>query len=80
MVLTFQITEAMYFGSKFQTKTLLIDEYWRYSKDIGDVASAAMGEFIGELARTVRKYNGSLVTIVQSVEDYFTKPREHSSI
>lgn len=73
MLLMLQIKQSMLFGSKLQTKTILIDEYWRYSKD-DSPAVQIMGKFIAELARTLRKYNGSLVTIVQSVSDYFTNP------
>lgn len=72
MVLMFQIKQAMYSGENTRPKTLILDEFWRYFT--GEKTSNSMALFVAEFARTVRKHTGSLVTIVQSINDYFRDP------
>lgn len=67
MLLVFQINQVMYLGERTQTKTLILEEIWKHFKGKSD----GMSEFIEEIARTVRRFTGSLVAIAQSINDYF---------
>lgn len=57
-----------FFGDMNRFKFLLIDEFWKF-KNMKIVMN-----FVVELARKVRKARGVLITITQSVMDYFTSP------
>ncbi len=67
MVLMFQINQVMYLGERTIKKTLILDEFWQHF----DGQSDGMSEFINTFARTVRRHTGSLVSIAQSINDYF---------
>ena len=67
MLLMFQITQVMYLGGRTQTKSLILEEIWKHFKGKSD----GMSDFIEEIARTVRRFTGSLVAIAQSINDYF---------
>lgn len=67
MVLMFQINQVMYLGERTVKKTLILDEFWQHF----DGQSDGMSEFINTFARTVRRFTGSLVSIAQSINDYF---------
>ncbi|NMY91896.1 MULTISPECIES: type IV secretion system protein TraC [Pseudomonas] len=63
--LIYQIQQAMYLGSRDQKKIVIIDEAWSLLTE-GDVA-----KFIEHGYRRFRKYNGSAITITQSVNDLY---------
>ncbi|MEO8402137.1 MAG: type IV secretion system protein TraC [Gammaproteobacteria bacterium] len=67
MLLMFQVSQVMYLGGRTQTKTLILEEIWKHFKGKSD----GMSDFIEEIARTVRRFTGSLVAIAQSINDYF---------
>lgn len=67
MVLMFQINQVMYLSERTIKKTLVLDEFWQHF----DGQSDGMSEFINTFARTVRRFTGSLVSIAQSINDYF---------
>ncbi|MGI9499764.1 MAG: type IV secretion system protein TraC, partial [Geminicoccaceae bacterium] len=63
--LIYQIQQAMYLGDRSRPKLVIIDEAWDLLTD-GDV-----GKFIEHGYRRFRKYNGSAVTITQSIGDLY---------
>lgn len=67
MVLMFQINQVMYLGERSRQKTLILDEFWQHFGG----QSEGMSDFIEAFARTVRRFTGSLVSIAQSINDYF---------
>lgn len=63
-----QISKQMFCGDRETPFTIIFDEAW-------DLLQGTQGgAFIENLARRVRKYNGSLVVGTQSVNDFFTSP------
>lgn len=66
--LIYQIQQAMFLGSRDQKKIVIIDEAWSLLTE-GDVA-----KFIEHGYRRFRKYNGSAITITQSVNDLYANP------
>ena len=62
------IVNQVFLGDRKTPFYICIDEAW----DLLD--SPHMGNFIGTLARRLRKYNGSLVTGTQGIEDFFNNP------
>jgi hypothetical protein len=51
-----------------QSKLVLFDEVWTH------LMSPSSAQLIGELYRTTRKYNCSILTLSQSVEDFTASP------
>lgn len=62
------ITNQMVLRDRDTPFAIVIDEAWNLMR------GEKTGEFIEALARTLRKYKGSLVIGTQSVNDFFTKP------
>lgn len=67
LTLMYQISETMYWGSRKQHKSCIIDEAW----DLLNGEQEGTAKFIEVGYRTARKFNGNFVTIVQSINDYF---------
>lgn len=67
LTLMYQISETMYWGSRSQQKSCIIDEAW----DLLSGEQDGTAKFIEVGYRTARKFNGNFVTIVQSINDYF---------
>jgi len=67
LLLIYDIQNKMY-AERERKKLLLIDEAWDL---FGDYMANAP-KFIEESYRRVRKYQGSIATITQSLQDYFT--------
>jgi conjugal transfer ATP-binding protein TraC len=65
MLLMYHVTEKMYLGTRETKITLIIDEAWTMLK------GGQGGAIIENIARKARKYKGALITITQSVMDYF---------
>lgn len=65
MQLMYQIQQKMYLGDRSVPKLLVIDEAW----DL--LAKGDAKEFIVGSYRRARKYRGSIVTVTQSVMDYW---------
>ena len=63
-----RITEAMYLSGRSQRKICIIDEAWRL------LGSGNSANVIGEGYRVARKYNGSFITVTQSLMDYYKSP------
>lgn len=68
LILIYQIQQAMYLGSRDQRKLLIIDEAW----DL--LAKGNVAKFIETGYRRFRKYNGSAITITQSLNDLYSSP------
>ena len=64
-LLMYHVTEKMYLGDRKTKTSLIIDEAWTMLK------GGEGGAIIENIARKARKYKGSLITITQSVMDYF---------
>lgn len=62
------IANQVFLGDRKTPFYICIDEAW----DL--LESQHMGNFIGMLARRLRKYRGSLVVGTQGIEDFFDKP------
>lgn len=65
MLLMHHVTEKMYLGGRTRQIALIIDEAWDMLK------GGQGGAIIENIARRSRKYKGCLVTITQSILDYF---------
>jgi conjugal transfer ATP-binding protein TraC len=65
MLLMYHVTEKMYLGGRAQQIALIIDEAWDMLK------GGQGGAIIENIARRARKYKGCLITITQSIADYF---------
>jgi conjugal transfer ATP-binding protein TraC len=64
-----QITNQMILGERQRKPfSIVIDEAWDMLK------GGKSGEFIETLARTLRKFNGSLVVGTQSINDFYVSP------
>ncbi len=63
-----RITEAMYLSGRGQRKICIIDEAWRL------LGSGNSANVIEEGYRVARKYNGSFMTVTQSLMDYYKAP------
>lgn len=63
--LIYQIQKDMYLGDRSTRKILIIDEAWALLRE-GNIAS-----FIETGYRRFRKYNGSCITITQSINDLY---------
>lgn len=64
-----QITNQMILGKRSDKPfNIVIDEAWDMLK------GGNSGEFVETLARTLRKFNGSLVVGTQSVNDFYSSP------
>jgi conjugal transfer ATP-binding protein TraC len=63
-----RITEAMYLSGRSQRKICIIDEAWRL------LGSGNSSLVIEEGFRICRKYNGSFMTVTQSLVDYYKSP------
>lgn len=68
MLLMYHVTEKMYLGARTTRMALIIDEAWDMLK------GGYGGEIIESIARRARKYQGALITITQSVSDFFSSP------
>jgi conjugal transfer ATP-binding protein TraC len=73
------IQNAMYLGSRDHAKLVMIDEAWSL------IAKGSVAKFVETGYRRFRKYNGSAITITQSVNDLYNTPSgaaiaENSSI
>ena len=66
--LIYQVQQAMYLGERGISKIVLIDEAWDLLTQ-GDVA-----KFIETGYRRFRKYNGSAITVTQSLADLYANP------
>ncbi|HQZ60675.1 MAG TPA: ATP-binding protein, partial [Acinetobacter sp.] len=65
MLLMYHVTEKMCLGARKVQMALVIDEAW-------DMLRGGQGaKIIESIARRARKYAGCLVTITQSIADYF---------
>jgi conjugal transfer ATP-binding protein TraC len=64
LILMLRISQSLYLGKRDRRKAIIVDEAWK-------LMQGNAGEFIEELARTCRKHEGSLITITQSIEDYY---------
>jgi conjugal transfer ATP-binding protein TraC len=65
MLLMYHVTEKMCLGARKTEMALVIDEAWDMLK------GGQGGKIIESIARRARKYSGSLITITQSIADYF---------
>lgn len=74
MVLIFLVSEKMFHGDRSRTISLVIDEAWDM------LHGTQFAEFIEGIARRARKYNGSLVTGTQSIDDYYKNPAATAAI
>lgn len=68
MLCMFMVSDEMYRAPRDIIKSLTIDEAW----DL--LQGKASGAFIEGYVRRCRKYNGSLLTGTQGVDDYFKTP------
>lgn len=64
LILMLKITQDMYLASREQKKICIIDEAWSL------MSGGNTGKFIEAGYRRARKYNGSFITITQSIDDY----------
>ena len=67
LALMYQISEAMYMGSRSQVKSCIIDEAWDLLGGDNDGAAS----FIEIGYRTARKHNANFITVTQSINDYY---------
>jgi conjugal transfer ATP-binding protein TraC len=65
LLIIMRISQTLYGSPRSIRKMCMIDEAWKLMK------SGSAAQFIEEGARTFRKYNGSLVTITQGVNDFY---------
>jgi conjugal transfer ATP-binding protein TraC len=65
MLLMYHVTEKMYLGGRTTQMALIIDEAWDMLK------GGHGGSIIESIARRARKYKGCLITITQSISDFF---------
>jgi len=65
MIIMFLVTEKMFHSDRTIRTLLLIDEAWSLLHGNGSQ------EFVEGIARRARKYNGSIVTGTQSIDDYY---------
>jgi len=65
MLLMYHVTEKMCLGARKIEMALVIDEAWDMLK------GGQGGKIIENIARRARKYSGALITITQSLNDYF---------
>ena len=68
MLLMYHVTEKMYLGGRATQMALIIDEAWDMLK------GGNGGDIIESISRRARKYKGCLITITQSISDYFSSP------
>jgi EAL domain-containing protein (putative c-di-GMP-specific phosphodiesterase class I) len=68
MVIANQIVNE-FLAEPNRPKALIIDEFWKF------IDNHIVMSFTEELARKVRKMNGMLITITQSIADYFKNER-----
>jgi len=68
MLLMYHVTHKMYLGNRITKTSLIVDEAWDMLK------GGQGGDIIEGIARRARKYKGSLITITQSLADYFASP------
>lgn len=68
MLIIFQITTTIYGGDRSTETACFIDEAWQLLR------GEKIKEFIENMARRARKYNASLITGTQSIQDYFDNP------
>jgi conjugal transfer ATP-binding protein TraC len=66
LMLIYAIQQKMYLGDPGQKKLLFIDEAWELLSD------GEAGKFIEVGYRRFRKYNGAVVTITQSIADFYS--------
>ena len=76
LVLMYQISEAMYLGSRSQIKSCVIDEAWDLLGGENDSAA----KFIEIGYRTARRYKANFVTITQSINDYFKNATSRAAL
>ena len=69
MILMFYINKDMYKRDRNRKKLVFFDEAWRFLGGSG--SQNAMSQFVEELYRQVRKYNGAVISATQSITDYF---------
>lgn len=68
MLLMYHVTEKMYLGGRLTQMALIIDEAWDMLK------GGHGGDIIESISRRARKYKGCLITITQSISDFFSSP------
>ena len=68
LIVMLRITQEMYLGDRAQRKVCIIDEAWQL------MANGNSGKFIETAYRRARKYEGSIGTATQSIDDYFKNP------
>jgi conjugal transfer ATP-binding protein TraC len=68
MLLMYHVTEKMYLSGRQTQMALIIDEAWDMLK------GGHGGDIIESISRRARKYKGCLITITQSISDYFSSP------
>jgi len=73
MLLMYHVTEKMCLGARKTQMALIIDEAWDMLK------GGQGGKIIESIARRARKYSGCLVTITQSIADYFASSAGHAA-
>ncbi len=64
VLLIFLATQKMYHSPRDVPVAIMIDEAW-------SLLSGTTADFVEGVARRARKYNGSLITATQGVEDFF---------
>jgi conjugal transfer ATP-binding protein TraC len=62
------LTQAVFFADRSVRKLFIIDEAWDL---LGDTEAAGSGRFIEALYRKAGKYTASVITITQSIKDYY---------
>jgi conjugal transfer ATP-binding protein TraC len=68
LFILYQLTQAVFFADRSVRKLFIIDEAWDL---LGDTEAAGSGRFIEALYRKAGKYTASVITITQSIKDYY---------
>ena len=68
LTLIFKIQSAMY-KNRHRKKYLVVDEAWQL---LGGQNTSASAGFLENIARRIRKFNGSLIVGTQGLDDFFT--------
>jgi conjugal transfer ATP-binding protein TraC len=67
-IVILQVTSQVYLGARSFTSALILDEAWDLLR------GKQSGEFIETAARRMRKYDGSLITATQNINDFYRTP------
>lgn len=68
LTLIFKIQSAMY-KNRHRKKYLVVDEAWQM---LGNDSVTSSSQFLENIARRIRKFNGSLIVGTQGLDDFFT--------